>query len=833
MIVILKRLVGGLKMLIKKLNIQNFKIYKDKQFNFGSHRFVLISGANGFGKTTIFDAIEWCITGDIRRISYNYDNRNRLKQEKTRVQNRNGIIKNNDCKPGDKVKVELTLDIDGSEYVIYREQEADDLYDKTELQFGDTVTEEIRSRINTISDKEWYYNYHVCDINKTFQFLNSNRQEVKELFNNFINPHDRENKIKSVLLKANTNIKDKLIELKTTKEEINNNEKKTKENIELLKSKIKIIDYPQIRFYPEEDISIEKSNNLDFIIEQKNKIKTCGYNRIYFKLDRIILYYQMKKKLSDIDDLLSIYKENKNNIDKTIKKGYYDTKTLDNIENRIEEIIKVIKQVDSAKQVSQINEIDVLKINKINNKEFIEKIHKVERLYKELKEKQREIEQKEKGNDIIKALSNLVMGREGFLKYKKEGNTSCPLCGSEENFYNINKVEEIAIQAKQYIDNSKNDIIQIKKIEEEMCKKYNETLEDLKQQVISVIESDLDKYKNEKRQFNKYHHETIDFFRKTSEIAINIDENLIYNIKIKKRELEKESYNADIINRDLSEVINIANALEMVFSFEGINVNKLNKLKQEVQILRNDSIKVTNFNFKDFNKKLMFLDNLINNNEISTKSEELSKLTEKINKIKKEIGKYEEIIEMTSTRSKELGDKLNTIENRELESVGPYLYKIYSKLIKNTNIEEIKLEADRSKTGERGAVLSDSEDRNLMNVLSQGQLGVLMLSYFISNMFLRAEKVEFKSYFVDDITSVLDDVNVLSFIDFIKYQLDKKLSSKDTVINQFFFATCDKTIERNFIHKMDSFHIDWINIKFSSYSKCKIKKYKAEKTENF
>ena len=673
----------------------------------------------------------------------------------------------------------------------------------------------------------------MCDINKTFQFLNSSRHEVKELFNGFINPYNRENDIKSILLKASGNIKDKVVELKKTEEEIEKNKKNLKEDIELLKKKIKIINYPQVKFYPEEDTKIEKSNNLDVIIEQKNKINSCGYNKIYSKLDKLMLYYQTQKKASDIDELLAIYGENKDNIDKTIEKTYHHTKTLDNIENRVEEISRVIEQVESAKQVNQINEVDVLKIKEINEKDLLERLDKVRNIYKIMQQEQREIRRKEEGNDIIKALSDLVMGRKGFLEYKKEGNKFCPLCGSKENFENISKVEEVAIQAKQYIDNTNNDIIQMKEREEKKCKEYNEALEELKLHVIPVMKLGLDKYKNEKEQFNKYYNETKEFFGKVSDFAININENLINSIKSKRNELEKALSNADIISRDLAEVINIANALEIVFDFEDISANKLKRLKQDMDLLRNDSIEVINFTFEEFKKKLLFLDNLINNNEISDKSKVLDKHKNKLKIIRDEIDKYDTLREKCGSRANEIGYILNTIEDQELDSVGPYLFKIYSKLIKNANIKDIKLEADRSRTGDRGAVLSDSKDRNIMNILSQGQLGVLMLSYFIANMFLRGDKVEFKSYFVDDITSVLDDMNVLSFIDFIKYQLDNNLNSENTVINQFFFATCDKAIERNFIHKMDSFNIDWINLKFSSYSKGEIKRYSIEEIENF
>ncbi len=63
-------------MLIKTVKIKNFRGYginaDDKEgfyvFNFLDSNFVLLSGYNGFGKTSFFEAIEWCLTDKIRRL---------------------------------------------------------------------------------------------------------------------------------------------------------------------------------------------------------------------------------------------------------------------------------------------------------------------------------------------------------------------------------------------------------------------------------------------------------------------------------------------------------------------------------------------------------------------------------------------------------------------------------------------------------------------------------------------------------------------------------------------------------------------------------------------
>ncbi|WP_226530839.1 AAA family ATPase [Metabacillus niabensis] len=62
--------------MIKTVKIKNFRGYginaDDKEgfyvFNFLDSNFVLLSGYNGFGKTSFFEAIEWCLTDKIRRL---------------------------------------------------------------------------------------------------------------------------------------------------------------------------------------------------------------------------------------------------------------------------------------------------------------------------------------------------------------------------------------------------------------------------------------------------------------------------------------------------------------------------------------------------------------------------------------------------------------------------------------------------------------------------------------------------------------------------------------------------------------------------------------------
>ena len=64
-------------MKIKSLEIENFKLFDskfDKIKDISDKDLVLLNGPNGYGKTTVFDALELALTGEIKRIiDYNQD----------------------------------------------------------------------------------------------------------------------------------------------------------------------------------------------------------------------------------------------------------------------------------------------------------------------------------------------------------------------------------------------------------------------------------------------------------------------------------------------------------------------------------------------------------------------------------------------------------------------------------------------------------------------------------------------------------------------------------------------------------------------------------------
>lgn len=55
-------------MRIQKLILQNFRIFHGiHEFNFKDKSLIILDGPNGHGKSSLFDSIQWVLTGDIQR----------------------------------------------------------------------------------------------------------------------------------------------------------------------------------------------------------------------------------------------------------------------------------------------------------------------------------------------------------------------------------------------------------------------------------------------------------------------------------------------------------------------------------------------------------------------------------------------------------------------------------------------------------------------------------------------------------------------------------------------------------------------------------------------
>jgi len=96
------------KFKIESIRILNFKVFEDEPIDFKSAKLITLGGPNGYGKTSIFDAIELALTGNIARF---------MQIEKS-TGSKDNIVARDTSK---KVEIQLILSNAQREVIIKRE----------------------------------------------------------------------------------------------------------------------------------------------------------------------------------------------------------------------------------------------------------------------------------------------------------------------------------------------------------------------------------------------------------------------------------------------------------------------------------------------------------------------------------------------------------------------------------------------------------------------------------------------------------------------------------------------------------------------------------------
>lgn len=290
---------------IKAVYILNFRGYSGaKEYNFvdkngNPYNIVLLSGPNGYGKTTLLDSIEWCLTGNIKRVIDDYNNRCSIKSEKT-VSSHKGLIRNINATNKDVI-VRVEMGYKNENIKIYRkfngtnELEAFNIsLTEFNIECSDNIRDEVEKVIKHI-ETDFTFN-NICSYDKNIELYKKGRNDIYNFFEAYYSEFYEAKKIIENLEK----LKKSLLDIKESKKEkINRLNGELNFKKELLNT-VNSIDNIKIRKYPEDKlfngeiyiddsiindkvditkdfISYNKSNNLNFEINKLNDaIKNCN-----------------------------------------------------------------------------------------------------------------------------------------------------------------------------------------------------------------------------------------------------------------------------------------------------------------------------------------------------------------------------------------------------------------------------------------------------------------------------------------------------------------------------------------------------------------------------
>lgn len=788
-------------MVIQEVSITNFRgVNGKREFVFDAKPFVLLSAPNGLGKTTIIDAIEWALTGNIGRLNHAYNERSTNDSE--REANKKGILINKHAGNPAKVTVELKILSNEKVHYIRREQNKDELKASSSTVWFDNSKELAKKELINIVG-ESFYNYHFCDIQKSFSIQNSKRNKLPELFTEFISDYTKE-----LIIAEN---------LEYFAEDINRY-KDDLENIKIAQSTIEMLqkdlqnyselpvvhEYPETRLYDSENLLVMELDTIS-LKQQLEQIYKCGYEKVDAILNDVL---ENEIKLGRIERLNKLHKnieQNKELIDKAFLVGLdKDRQSLLNINERIRQYSDInLTSKNLDKYASVIFSIKDTRFSEENYKHINDKI---KRLNEENKKVEEEIKKLTKGNEIIDALSSLVSKSVGIKKYrfeefKEKGKANCPVCGSDI-FGKIDDTE-ILKEANIYVDSNGKVIAEKKILLDENEKLIKEFYNNLLLSANSVIKNIKEKLNAEKERLEELDKETKLFFEIAKELeqidtslyslnkmcSIEYVESCIINLK-----------NSCLLENDLvekrSEYINILNLLGLKMDIEESEKSIALRVKEQAKI----SPGCTNFSLELLTKKINSLKSILDNQDYQNKRKNLD---DAINK-NKEILIQQEILGNTKEKAQikvqTIRGLVEKLKADEYQNVGPTLNKFYKKLSRINSIEDIEVILEDDQLS-----LIDEKENNIVNVLSNGQLSIFMLAYFFAGIYTRSKNEKCKVYFIDDLTACLDDINMLAFLDLLKYQM----LSKDGAIDQLFFVSCDTDICKLLKYKLEGSGIDY------------------------
>ncbi len=856
--------------------MENFRGYKSQKVKFFEEQsdktgVVLISGPNGYGKTTLLDAIEWCLTGTVKRLEREYNIRN----EKGKMLQR-ALLRHTEGEG--IVKVEVSGFWLGERISLYRIFDGDKDSDGFNFKHTDFIISLGNKengkefKCNTIDDvikqslSQYFYDRHICSYEKNISMYEKGREDFYSMFSSFFGGVDvienimdnfegygsRGDKYVGILAEITSEIKSshKIAEDKKEKYHLARNELN-----DLLSEKggnstgVSVL----VKEYPNEKI-FEDENDLDIIYQTEGSFSII-YNIFNEQYETLKEIYDVVKH-SDIlvwsndyiksinekiylqefqEQLVQPFRENES---KVLIVQSQDIKSLERKNDLLKEELKEIKSLNLDSKES-LKQLEIYEGKYIGTEEkryfhFQYKLEYINQLFLQLKSY-------ENVNNATKALRSIIDHLEGFHELQEGNQSKCPLCGSEDLFLNLEnplgheakellgKIDiERAILRKKY-DNERKDLNEeVEHLKNDLTEKINNQKFEMQIILKAFEETKFIKLAAKRFKMNfgeltlkkllQQEKQLISHLEKHEELFLILEELML-------RELVEKD---DIIYKipsliDKGKAMHLEEflALDIKSKRECINqvLKEFGRKTKEVQNLLGDR-QVKDINIDILKVKLEILHSIMkelnSNYLIATKQKLFEKAKEDYETYNLELVSKQNALEKLKYLSKQI-KKIRTDWDKKIASqINEPLRKIYKRLNRHTNIQTIDFMTE-GRTTQKAKMTVKVNDTEVFipNILSTGQLSIVSLAIFLTIAMGQKEN-PFRCYFMDDPIQTLDDLNVLSFVDLIRTELTND-NQENRFMDQLFITTCDESFEKLISHKMRYFNVNLTHIRFNSY----------------
>lgn len=283
---------------LNKIIIKNFKIFGEEPYiiNFGKSELILLDGPNGYGKTSIFDAIELALTGNLARLIAldNRQNPTDIVVAHKNSENVEIIIEFIDKQSQLKTfKRKLKSKIPNSARKISKFSELWELYEIKEDNSTLIQSDYLENYFQSKNFSRDFLLFHYVQQEETSHFLKSNNEiqraeELAQLFGNISNSYERLNKLYEISKKITTSQKNILDKIEYLESHYNLgaiNEQAIKDvepHFHLLPW---LINTSKIAFWDKPEIENFNQDKLNLFLNEINLIKDFfNYKDTFFKI---------------------------------------------------------------------------------------------------------------------------------------------------------------------------------------------------------------------------------------------------------------------------------------------------------------------------------------------------------------------------------------------------------------------------------------------------------------------------------------------------------------------------------------------------------------------
>lgn len=675
-------------MRIKKVFIKNFKGIKESKIIDFSDQTSLMVGPNGFGKTTVFDVLELCLTGRINRTLNKKNVTNDTKDYKkpfyqntlgqdvivkvwlekvTEKKVENLIIvkflsKDNDGKCDGKGRRNKPCDFE----LLSTYKELPENFNKAEFIpleenkiTNDDIDEFFNLNISKFKIENIYKLFNYLQQEDTTYFLKKSENDRKDTLGFLFQTSEQEKKLET--------INQSYLILNNIKEKLNKKISDIKKNELQCKNEYN-------KLFPDKNYEFDKID-----IFKENDLNSCINNKeSYFKeLDKLSKFinrfspdeYLKKTKVEDIttltenNDFINFYV-----LQKLIEKNSYELlvneRSLINDRNKLEsyilqncaekyqEFVDINMNYDDYKKFISIQEYDV-QIKEL--KKFVEKIvpNTIEE-YSSLVENRNNY--LETSNEIEKSISEIIRLRNSIKTELGKNNIindmKCPYCGNPWKTY------EALLEG--FVEREK----ELKKIYNSQSDRLENCDTKIKENFIEPIKKYMEEYIKKN---NKIDIEVLKILEKIKDSKINYED------------LEKNAKNIELVWFKPNTYMELKNTIEIL----------TNNIKQSLQVEQQLFDRIKLLHSISFNKYIKIIESIYSNDELSgfiISSNSENKITMNDMEIKSKLLK--EFLEKAKEKYKYDYDKSHDEED---------MYKIYfdSQKEKFTELEDKSIQTKK------------------------------------------------------------------------------------------------------------------------------------------